>query len=238
MAKWEHGEPDDLEWLQGWCTALREHVKAGRSIRRARVVSEPLSDYQRWSRSIAYPMVEAGEDIRWVPRGLVSSVALPGTISTYSMTAWRSSCCTRGTACLRACSARPTLPFCGCAAPRSRPSGRYRYRTASTPPSSSGWLADSVTTHCCEPNMDSHTRLGLACLLTAWLHPHPHSPAQEAPMALRFLGKDPDSPMVAVHPCGTTATRTCCKAGEYPTRPDCRVATDRWPGPRFPNTRR
>jgi hypothetical protein len=53
-------------------------VKAGRSIRRARVVSEPLSDYQRWSRSIAYPMVEAGEDIRWVPRGLVSSVALPG----------------------------------------------------------------------------------------------------------------------------------------------------------------
>src|SRR5204863_106262 len=41
---------------------------------------------------------------------------------------------------------------------------------------------------------DSHTRLGLACLLTAWLHPHLHSPAQEAPMALRFLGKDPDSP--------------------------------------------
>jgi hypothetical protein len=78
MAKWERGEPDDLEWLQGWCTALREHVKAGRSIRRARVVPEPLSDYQRWSRSIAYPMVEAGEDIRWVPRGLVSSVALPG----------------------------------------------------------------------------------------------------------------------------------------------------------------
>jgi len=45
---------------------------------RARVVSEPLSDYQRWSYSIAYPMVEAGEDIRWVPRRLVSSVALPG----------------------------------------------------------------------------------------------------------------------------------------------------------------
>ena len=78
MAKWASGEPDDLEWLQGWCAALREHVRAGRSIRRARVVSEPLSDYQRWSYSIAYPMVEAGEDIRWVPRRLVSSVALPG----------------------------------------------------------------------------------------------------------------------------------------------------------------
>ena len=78
MAGWAAGEPDDLEWLQGWCTTLREHAKAGRSVRRARVVSEPLSEYQRWSHSIASPMVEAGEDIRWVPRGLVSSVALPG----------------------------------------------------------------------------------------------------------------------------------------------------------------
>jgi hypothetical protein len=78
MARWAAAEPDDLEWLQGWCAILRGHVKAGRSVRRARVVSEPLSDYQRWSYSIAYPMVEAGEDIRWVPRRLVSSVALPG----------------------------------------------------------------------------------------------------------------------------------------------------------------
>jgi hypothetical protein len=78
MARWAAGEPDDLEWLRGWCGTLREHVRAGRSVRRARVVSEPLSDYQRWSYSIAGPMVEAGEDIRWVPRRLVSPVALPG----------------------------------------------------------------------------------------------------------------------------------------------------------------
>lgn len=78
MAKWAAGEPDDLEWLQGWCATLREHAAAGRSVRRARVVSEPLSDYQRWSRSIAWPMVDAGEDIRWVPRRLVSAAAMPG----------------------------------------------------------------------------------------------------------------------------------------------------------------
>jgi hypothetical protein len=78
MAKWAAGEPDDLGWLQGWCSTLRDHTKAGRRVRRARIVSEPLSDYQRWSHSIAYPMVEAGEDIRWVPRRRVSSVALPG----------------------------------------------------------------------------------------------------------------------------------------------------------------
>lgn len=78
MAQWEAGEPDDLEWLQGWRETLRKAVEAGKSVRRARIVSEPLSNYQRWSHSIAQPMVDAGEDIRWVPRRLVSSTAIPG----------------------------------------------------------------------------------------------------------------------------------------------------------------
>lgn len=78
MAKWAANEPDDLKWLQDWCNTLREHMKAGRSVRRVRIVSEPLSEYQRWSHSVAAPMVEAGEDIRWTPRRLVSSVAIPG----------------------------------------------------------------------------------------------------------------------------------------------------------------
>jgi hypothetical protein len=78
MAKWVAGEPDDLGWLEDWCATLRDHARAERPVRRARIVSEPLSDYQRWSHSIADPMVEAGEDIRWVPRRRVSSVALPG----------------------------------------------------------------------------------------------------------------------------------------------------------------
>ncbi|WP_280273608.1 DUF6879 family protein [Nocardia wallacei] len=78
MAKWAHGEPDDLGWLADWCGTLRGHAAAGRTVRRARIVSEPLSDYQRWSHSIAQPMVDAGEDIRWVPRRLVSAVAIPG----------------------------------------------------------------------------------------------------------------------------------------------------------------
>jgi hypothetical protein len=78
MAEWAAGKPDSLDWLQGWCDTLRGAVKAGKSVRRARIVSEPLSDYQRWSHSIAQPMVDAGEDIRWVPRRLASSVAFPG----------------------------------------------------------------------------------------------------------------------------------------------------------------
>jgi hypothetical protein len=78
MVQWLAGEPDDLAWLDDWCATLCAHRAAGRSIRRARVVSEPLSDYQRWSYSIASPMVDAGEDIRWVARRLVSSIAFPG----------------------------------------------------------------------------------------------------------------------------------------------------------------
>lgn len=78
MAKWAAGEPDDLEWMQDWCTTLRRHREAGRTVRRARVVSEPLSDYQQWSYGVAQPMVDAGEDIRWVPRRLVSGIAFPG----------------------------------------------------------------------------------------------------------------------------------------------------------------
>ena len=78
MARWAAGQPDDLQWLQPWCATLKEAVRAGKSVRRARIVSEPLSDYQRWSYSIAQPMVDAGEDIRWVPRNRISSIAIPG----------------------------------------------------------------------------------------------------------------------------------------------------------------
>lgn len=78
MAKWEAGEPDDLSWLNDWCSTLREKVAEGKSVRRTRIIGEPLSDYQRWSYSIAQPMVDAGEEIHWTPRALVSSVALPG----------------------------------------------------------------------------------------------------------------------------------------------------------------
>jgi hypothetical protein len=78
MAKWAAGEPDDLEWLQDWCTTVRGHVAAGRTIKRARIVSEPLSDYQRWTLTIAKPIVEAGEDERFIPRRQVSELCFPG----------------------------------------------------------------------------------------------------------------------------------------------------------------
>ena len=78
LAKWAAGEPDDFGWLQPWCTYVRDATAAGKTFRRARVVSEPLSDYQRWAHSLTAPMVDAGEDIRWVPRARVSELMFPG----------------------------------------------------------------------------------------------------------------------------------------------------------------
>ena len=78
LARWEAGEPDDTEWLRPWFDTVRSGVQAGKVFRRVRIVSEPISDYQKWVLKSSHLFVEAGEDIRWVPRSRVSSVALPG----------------------------------------------------------------------------------------------------------------------------------------------------------------
>ena len=78
LEKWAAGQPDDLGWLKPWCALVGEATAAGKAFRRARVVSEPLSGYQRWAYSTTAVMVDAGEDIRWVPRSLVSGLMFPG----------------------------------------------------------------------------------------------------------------------------------------------------------------
>jgi hypothetical protein len=78
MARWAAGECDDLEWLRPWCDEVRANVAQGKTYRRVHVVSEPLSDYQRWSYSIMQPHIDAGTEMRWMPRRNVSSIAFPG----------------------------------------------------------------------------------------------------------------------------------------------------------------
>ncbi|MDI6100969.1 hypothetical protein QLQ12_20350 [Actinoplanes sp. NEAU-A12] len=62
------GEPDDFAWQRPWLDVVREVTEAGRSVRRLRVVPVPHHDYTRWLLSISRLNVEAGEDIRWLPR--------------------------------------------------------------------------------------------------------------------------------------------------------------------------
>ncbi|WUH98606.1 hypothetical protein OHR68_34655 [Spirillospora sp. NBC_00431] len=76
--KWETGEQDDRKWLQPWFDTVRAATRDGKVIRRARIVSEPISDYQRWVLSDSHLFTDAGEQIMWIPRRLVSAIALPG----------------------------------------------------------------------------------------------------------------------------------------------------------------
>lgn len=83
MAKWRRGESDDIAWLGWWLDMLRGHRASGRTCRRARVVSEPLSDYQVWTMSHAEVFVESGEDIRYVERPRLTEIFLPGSGDFY-----------------------------------------------------------------------------------------------------------------------------------------------------------
>ena len=83
MAQWRRGESDDYAWLGWWLEMLRGHRAAGRSCRRARVVSEPLSDYQQWTINHVELFIDAGEDIRYLTRPRLATVALPGSGDFY-----------------------------------------------------------------------------------------------------------------------------------------------------------
>ncbi|WP_324192722.1 DUF6879 family protein [Nocardia transvalensis] len=62
-------EPFDLRaWFQDWYDFVQELVARGVVVSRVRVVSVPHTDYQRWLFSLAALNVEAGEDIRYLPR--------------------------------------------------------------------------------------------------------------------------------------------------------------------------
>lgn len=63
---------------QVWADSVAEMEQAGEHLRRVRVISEPLSDYQRMAVQFSGPAVDAGEDLRWLPRRLTSTLPLPG----------------------------------------------------------------------------------------------------------------------------------------------------------------
>ncbi|MEV4434474.1 DUF6879 family protein [Streptomyces sp. NPDC049585] len=67
-ARWQRGEPDDYAWLDPWITLMKRVTGEGKTVRRVRVISEPHSQYVRWEHSLTRLNIEAGEDIRWLPR--------------------------------------------------------------------------------------------------------------------------------------------------------------------------
>jgi hypothetical protein len=59
--------PENDSWLR----MVRDHTGAGRLMQRVRVVSTPLTDYERFELALFPPSLEAGEDIRVISRSTV-----------------------------------------------------------------------------------------------------------------------------------------------------------------------
>ncbi|GAB2539438.1 DUF6879 family protein [Nocardia heshunensis] len=74
---WLGGGPeDDFAWFQEWGDLIGEITARGVLVRRARVVTVPLSDYQHWMLEITQRNVDAGEQVRYLPRHLADSLHL------------------------------------------------------------------------------------------------------------------------------------------------------------------
>ncbi|WP_018544948.1 DUF6879 family protein [Streptomyces sp. LaPpAH-108] len=82
FARWkETGEFDDdpeSPYWAPWTELVRRTVARGVSVRRARIVSEPVSDYIRYEHAGTGVNVAAGEQVRWLPRRRASDLCLPG----------------------------------------------------------------------------------------------------------------------------------------------------------------
>lgn len=63
------------EW---WRSVIGSAVSRGVDVRRARIVSEPVSDYVRWLYQCTDPVnLAAGEKVRWLPRHRTAGLLVP-----------------------------------------------------------------------------------------------------------------------------------------------------------------
>jgi hypothetical protein len=70
-------DPARSFWPQ-WMPLVQDAVARGVVMRRARIVSEPVTDYIRYEHAITPLNLQAGEDVRWLPRRRASDIPLPG----------------------------------------------------------------------------------------------------------------------------------------------------------------
>ncbi|MFJ3497347.1 DUF6879 family protein [Streptomyces sp. NPDC086091] len=79
---WRRGEridwADRASWWHPYDQLVADTVTRGVVVRRARVVSEPVSEYIRWEHYVTHANVMAGEQVRWLPRRRATALALPG----------------------------------------------------------------------------------------------------------------------------------------------------------------
>ncbi|MEU2428318.1 DUF6879 family protein [Streptomyces sp. NPDC007861] len=77
-AGFRHDPADRASWWRPWLDLIQETVGRGVLVRRARIVSEPASEYTRFLHDGTFTNVAAGEQVRWLPRRRASDIPLPG----------------------------------------------------------------------------------------------------------------------------------------------------------------
>ncbi|MCB5912167.1 DUF6879 family protein [Streptomyces pinistramenti] len=81
---WQNGKrldpaADRASWWRPFLDVVTETTERGVIMRRARVVSEPVTDYIKYEYDVTFPNVAAGELVRWLPRRNAADIPLPGT---------------------------------------------------------------------------------------------------------------------------------------------------------------
>ncbi len=76
--EWKSGKPRPVPASPVWYDLVRSHVVRGVQFRRARIVSEPVSDFIWFEyEATAGLNIAAGEEVRWLPRRLAPSLCVP-----------------------------------------------------------------------------------------------------------------------------------------------------------------
>jgi hypothetical protein len=80
FAAWREGRPYDRSGPDAaWHELIGSVIQRGATVRRARIISEPASDYIRFEYEVTPAAnLAAGEHVRWLPRQKASDLALPG----------------------------------------------------------------------------------------------------------------------------------------------------------------
>jgi hypothetical protein len=74
---WKAGRPVSAPAGDAWYDLVRDHTARGVEFRRARIVSEPLTDYLRFEYESTEFNIAAGEQVRWLPRRTAPSLLVP-----------------------------------------------------------------------------------------------------------------------------------------------------------------
>jgi uncharacterized protein DUF6879 len=80
FAAWRERRPYDRSGSDAaWHTLVGSAIERGATVKRARIISEPASDYIRFEHEVTPAAnLAAGEQVRWLPRRKASDLALPG----------------------------------------------------------------------------------------------------------------------------------------------------------------